>query len=138
VIGAGPYDDFIQTDAPINPGNSGGPLFNTRGEVVGINSAIFSQSGGSVGIGFAIPINLAKELIPQLKAQGRVSRGWLGTSLGDAPRVFAAALRALVAGVPLVPMAATLGRLRPTRGLSAWQGRPGPRWSGSCRSSGAS
>ncbi|MFQ5829574.1 MAG: Do family serine endopeptidase [Candidatus Methylomirabilia bacterium] len=81
VIGAGPYDDFIQTDAAINPGNSGGPLFNTRGSVVGINTAIFSQSGGSVGIGFAIPINLAKELIPQLKATGRVSRGWLGIAI---------------------------------------------------------
>jgi len=81
VIGAGPYDDFIQTDAAINPGNSGGPLFNARGEVVGINSAIFSQSGGSIGIGFAIPINLAKELIPQLKAKGRVSRGWLGVAI---------------------------------------------------------
>ena len=81
VIGAGPYDDFIQTDAAINPGNSGGPLFNTRGEVVGINSAIFSQTGGSVGIGFAIPVNLAKELLPQLKAKGRVSRGWLGIAI---------------------------------------------------------
>ena len=80
VIGAGPYDDFIQTDAAINPGNSGGPLFNARGEVVGINSAIFSRSGGSIGIGFAIPINLAKELIPQLKSKGRVSRGWIGVS----------------------------------------------------------
>jgi serine protease Do len=81
VIGAGPYDDFIQTDAPINPGNSGGPLFDTRGEVVGINSAIFSQTGGSVGIGFAIPINLAKELLPQLKAKGRVARAWLGVGI---------------------------------------------------------
>ncbi|MBI2217661.1 MAG: Do family serine endopeptidase [Candidatus Rokubacteria bacterium] len=81
VIGAGPYDDFIQTDAAVNPGNSGGPLLTTRGEVVGINSAIFSQSGGSIGIGFAIPINLAKELIPQFKARGRVSRGWLGVAI---------------------------------------------------------
>jgi serine protease Do len=81
VIGAGPYDDFIQTDAAINPGNSGGPLINTRGEVVGINSAIFGQGGGSIGIGFAIPINLAKELVPQLKAKGRVSRGWLGVAI---------------------------------------------------------
>ena len=81
VIGAGPYDDFIQTDASINPGNSGGPLFNTRGEVVGINTAIFSESGGSIGIGFATPINLAKDLMLQLKARGRVSRGWLGVSI---------------------------------------------------------
>jgi len=83
VIGAGPYDDFIQTDAAVNPGNSGGPLVNTAAEVIGINSAIFSESGGSVGIGFAIPINLAKELIPQLKAKGRIARGWLG--IGIAP-----------------------------------------------------
>src|SRR6185369_11606270 len=65
-IGAGPYDDFIQTDAPINPGNSGGPLFNEAGEVVGINTMIFSQGGGNIGIGFAIPINMAKKLIPEL------------------------------------------------------------------------
>jgi serine protease Do len=77
-IGAGNYDDYIQTDAAINPGNSGGPLLNLRGEVVGINSAIFSRTGGNIGIGFAIPINLAKELIPQLKEKGRVTRGWLG------------------------------------------------------------
>ena len=76
-IGAGPYDNFIQTDASINPGNSGGPLLNTAGEVVGINSAIFSQAGGNIGIGFAIPINMAKDLLPQLKA-GKVVRGWLG------------------------------------------------------------
>ncbi len=81
VIGAGPYDDFIQTDAPINPGNSGGPLFNEQGEVVGINSAIFSQTGGNVGIGFAIPINLAKQLLPELETKGSVTRGWLGVAI---------------------------------------------------------
>lgn len=74
-IGAGPYDDFIQTDASINPGNSGGPLFNLKGEVVGINTAIVS---GGQGIGFAIPINMAKDLLPQLKSKGKVTRGWLG------------------------------------------------------------
>ncbi len=79
-IGAGAYDNFIQTDASINPGNSGGPLLNTTGEAVGINSAIFSQSGGSVGIGFAIPINMAKDLLPQLKS-GKVVRGWLGVMI---------------------------------------------------------
>ena len=78
VIGQGPYDDFIQTDASINPGNSGGPLFNMRGEVVGINTAIFSQSGGSMGIGFAIPINVAKGIVLQLKDRGKVTRAWLG------------------------------------------------------------
>ncbi len=81
VIGAGPYDDFIQTDASINPGNSGGPLLNLKGEVVGINSAIFSQSGGNIGIGFAIPIDLAKAIVNQLKEKGKVTRGWLGVSI---------------------------------------------------------
>ena len=80
-IGAGPYEDFIQTDASINPGNSGGPLINLRGEVVGINSAIFSQSGGNIGIGFAIPTNLVKELLPNLKDNGKVVRGYLGVTI---------------------------------------------------------
>ncbi len=79
-LGAGAYENFIQTDASINPGNSGGPLLNTAGEVVGINSAIFSRGGGSIGIGFAIPINMAKELLPQLK-KGKVVRGWLGVMI---------------------------------------------------------
>lgn len=79
-IGAGSYDNFIQTDASINPGNSGGPLLNTAGEVIGVNAAIYSQSGGSVGIGFAIPVNMAKQLLPQLKA-GKVVRGWLGVMI---------------------------------------------------------
>ena len=83
VIGAGPYDDFIQTDASINPGNSGGPLINARGQVVGINAAIFSQNGGSVGIGFAIPVNLAKSVVTQLASTGRVERGWLGVSIQE-------------------------------------------------------
>ena len=80
-IGQGPYDNFIQTDASINPGNSGGPLINLRGEVVGINTAIFSQSGGNVGIGFAIPSNSVKELLPQLRDKGKVVRGFIGTSV---------------------------------------------------------
>jgi serine protease Do len=80
-IGAGPYDNFIQTDASINPGNSGGPLINLRGEVVGITTAIFSQSGGNIGIGFAIPTNSIKELLPQLKDKGKVVRGYLGTTV---------------------------------------------------------
>ena len=79
-IGAGAYDNFIQTDASINPGNSGGPLLNTAGEAVGINTLIFSRTGGSVGIGFAIPINMAKDLLPQLK-KGKVVRGWLGVMI---------------------------------------------------------
>jgi serine protease Do len=81
-IGAGAYDNFIQTDASINPGNSGGPLLNMQGEVIGINSAIFSQTGGSVGIGFAIPINMVQELLPQLR-QGKVRRSYLGVMIQD-------------------------------------------------------
>ena len=77
-INAGPYDDFIQSDASINKGNSGGPMFNMAGEVVGINTAIYSPSGGSVGIGFAIPSKLAEPIIGQLKKFGRARRGWLG------------------------------------------------------------
>ncbi|PYM56111.1 MAG: peptidase [Candidatus Rokuibacteriota bacterium] len=80
-IGAGPYDDFIQTDASVNPGNSGGPLINARGQVIGINTAIFSQSGGSVGIGFAIPVSLAKSVVTQLADSGTVTRGWLGVAI---------------------------------------------------------
>jgi serine protease Do len=79
-IGTSTYEDYIQTDAAINEGNSGGPLINTSGEVIGIDSAIYSQSGGSVGIGFAIPINMAKELLPQLK-KGKIVRGWLGVAI---------------------------------------------------------
>jgi len=81
VIGQGPYDDFIQTDASINPGNSGGPLLNSHGQAIGINAAIFSQSGGSVGIGFAIPINQAKSAVTQLAQSGKVTRGWLGVTI---------------------------------------------------------
>ncbi len=81
VIGSGPYDNFIQTDASINPGNSGGPLINARGEVIGINTAIFSRGGGSVGIGFAVPSSLAKTVITQLADHGKVERGWLGVTI---------------------------------------------------------
>ncbi|MBF0224022.1 MAG: DegQ family serine endoprotease [Desulfobacterales bacterium] len=80
VIGSGPYDDFIQTDASINPGNSGGPLINLDGKVIGINTAIVA---GGQGIGFAIPVNLAKGIINQLKENGEVTRGWLGVSIQD-------------------------------------------------------
>ena len=79
-IGGGPYDNFIQTDASINPGNSGGPLLDMNGKVIGVNSVIFSQSGGNIGIGFAIPINMAKQLLPQLR-KGKVSRSWLGVMI---------------------------------------------------------
>ncbi|MGE5269872.1 MAG: trypsin-like peptidase domain-containing protein, partial [Thiohalocapsa sp.] len=80
-INSGPYDDFLQTDAAINRGNSGGPMFNMDGEVIGINTAIYSPSGGSVGIGFAIPSDTAKNVIAQLKEKGHVTRGWLGVSI---------------------------------------------------------
>ena len=81
VIGAGRYDDFLQTDAAINPGNSGGPLINTRGEVIGIASAIATRSGGFQGVGFAIPIDLAKPILTQLREAGKVTRGWLGVTI---------------------------------------------------------
>ncbi len=81
VIGAGPYDNFIQTDAAINPGNSGGPLFNVKGEVIGINTAIYSRSGGNNGIGFAIPINLAHSVFDELREHGRVQRARLGVMI---------------------------------------------------------
>jgi serine protease Do len=80
-IGAGPYDNFLQFDAPINRGNSGGPAFNLKGEVVGVNTAIFSPSGGSVGIGFAIPASTAEDIIADLKDDGNVTRGWLGVQI---------------------------------------------------------
>jgi serine protease Do len=80
-IGAGSYNDFIQIDAPINRGNSGGPTFDLRGQVVGMNSMIFSPSGGSVGIGFAIPATTIHDVVGQLQAHGKVSRGWLGVSI---------------------------------------------------------
>jgi len=80
-INAGPYDDFIQTDASINRGNSGGPMFNMEGQVIGINTAIFSPSGGSVGIGFAIPSSAAEPVITQLIEKGKVQRGWLGVHI---------------------------------------------------------
>ena len=78
---SGPYDDFIQIDAPINKGNSGGPTFNLSGQVIGINTAIYSPNGGSVGIGFAIPSNLAKTIVAELRTDGKVSRGWLGVQI---------------------------------------------------------
>jgi serine protease Do len=81
IMGGGQYEDFIQTDAAINPGNSGGPLVNLRGEVVGINTAIFSRSGGYMGIGFAIPINMAKNVMQSLITRGKVVRGWIGVGI---------------------------------------------------------
>jgi len=80
-IGNGPYDDFIQIDAPVNKGNSGGPAFNMKGDVIGVNTAIYSPSGGSVGIAFSIPANTVKSVVSQLKDKGSVSRGWIGVQI---------------------------------------------------------
>ncbi len=80
-IGAGPYDDFIQIDAPVNKGNSGGPTFDVDGEVIGVNTAIFSPSGGSVGIAFAIPADTVKSVVTQLREKGSVTRGWIGVQI---------------------------------------------------------
>ena len=83
-IGAGPFDDFLQLDAPINPGNSGGPSFNMRGEVVALNTAFVSPGGGSVGIGFSIPSELVAPIVDQLRAKGHIDRGWLGVTMENA------------------------------------------------------
>ena len=91
-IGNGPYVKFIQTDASINRGNSGGPLFNVNGEVIGINSAIISQTGGSIGLGFAIPANSAKKIVLQLKEFGRTKRGWLGVQITPVSKEIAESL----------------------------------------------
>ena len=82
-MGMADYENFIQTDAAINPGNSGGPLLNIRGEAIGMNTAIFSRSGGYMGIGFAIPINMAKNIKQQLRSSGKITRGWLGVMIQD-------------------------------------------------------
>ena len=91
-IGSGPYDDFLQIDAPINRGNSGGPLFDRSGRVVGVNTAIFSPTGGNVGIGFAIPANVAIPVVESLRADGKVDRGWLGVQVQHVDETMAKAL----------------------------------------------
>ena len=104
-INSGPYDDYIQTDASINRGNSGGPLFNMDGEVIGVNTAIYSPSGGSIGIGFSIPSAIVKSIISQLKEFGETRRGWLGVRIQAVTKDIAEAMDmsepkgALVAGV---------------------------------------
>lgn len=91
-INAGPYDDFIQTDAAINRGNSGGPLFNNAGEVIGVNTAIFSPDGGSVGIGFAVPSDLVQRIVVDLSDDGTITRGWLGVQIKPMPQEIAQVL----------------------------------------------
>lgn len=108
-IGAGPFDDFLQLDAPINPGNSGGPTFNMQGEVIAVNTAIVSPTGGSVGIGFAIPSKIAQNIVDQLREKGHIDRGWLGVSVQDTP---AGRSGVAIAGVDRAGPAAKSG-LRP-------------------------
>jgi len=126
-IGAGPYDDFVQTDASVNPGNSGGPLVDARGALVGINSAILSQSGGWAGISFAIPVSLAKQVLPQLRERGRVIRGYLGVAAAPVTSEIARELRldgtrgAVVAEVTPGSPAARAG-LQPGDVITAFQG----------------
>jgi serine protease Do len=133
-IGEGPYDDFIQTDASINPGNSGGPLINARGEAIGINTAIVSGNGGSVGIGFAIPTNLAKPVVTQLAQSGHVVRGWLGVSIQqvtpDLARSFGLGdtAGALVSSVMDGSPAQKIG-LKAGDVITRYDGRPVGRWS---------
>jgi serine protease Do len=117
-INSGPYDDYLQIDASINRGNSGGPLFNNRGQVIGVNSAIYSPTGGSVGIGFAIPSNLVRDVVAELETNGKVTRGWLGVQIQPLTDDIAESLGlkethgALVAGVePGSP--AALGGIKP-------------------------
>ncbi len=108
-ISLGRYDDFIQTDAAINVGNSGGPLFNLKGEVVGINSAILSNSGGSVGIGFAIPSNLAKNVIDQIINTGEIKRGYIGVRIQEVTKEIADSLGLKNPEGALISSAATEG-----------------------------
>ncbi|MGH7028903.1 MAG: PDZ domain-containing protein, partial [Stellaceae bacterium] len=128
-INSGPFDDFLQTDASINRGNSGGPMFNLAGEVIGINTAIFSPSGGSIGIGFAIPSALARPIIDQLKATGKVERGWIGAQIQPVTDDIAEAVGldksrgAMIASIdPASP--AAQAKLRPGDVILAYDGHP--------------
>jgi serine protease DegQ len=101
-LGINPLENFIQTDAPINPGNSGGALVDSHGRLVGVNTAIFSESGGSQGIGFAIPVNLARQVSAELQSTGRVERGWIGVEVADLTPELAASLQVPQGAGPLI------------------------------------
>jgi serine protease Do len=128
-INAGPYDDFLQTDAAINRGNSGGPLFNMEGQVIGVNTAIISPTGGSIGIGFAVPSNSAVQVIDQLKQYGETRRGWLGVHVQNVTDEIAASLGlqepkgALVAKVTPGSPAASAG-IEPSDVIVKFDGQP--------------
>jgi len=128
-IHSSPYDDFLQTDASINRGNSGGPMFNLAGEVIGINTAIFSPSGGSIGIGFAIPSAFARPIIEQLRATGKVERGWIGARIQPVTDEIAEAVGldkgrgAMIAAIdPSSP--AAQAKLQPGDVILAYDGKP--------------
>jgi serine protease Do len=128
-IHSGPYDDYLQTDASINRGNSGGPMFNLQGEVIGINTAIYSPSGGSIGIGFAVPTALAQPIIEQLRTTGKVERGWIGARIQPVTDDIAESLGldkargALIASIDLASPAAQ-GGLKPGDIILSYDGKP--------------
>ncbi len=128
-INAGPYDDFLQTDAAINRGNSGGPLFNMEGQVIGVNTAIISPTGGSIGIGFAVPANTAVQVLDQLKQYGETRRGWLGVHVQNVTEEIATGLGlpepkgALVAKVSPDSPAAAAG-IEPSDVILKFDGQP--------------
>jgi serine protease Do len=128
-IHSGPYDDFLQTDASINRGNSGGPMFNLAGEVIGINTAIFSPSGGSIGIGFAIPAAFARPIIDQLRATGKVERGWIGARIQPVNEDIAEAVgldkgRGAMIGAVDPGSPAAQAKLQPGDVILAFDGKP--------------